>query len=224
MKVLLTGATGLAGAEALRQCVLDPNVERVFVLSRKPVSAESDKVEPIVHTDFTSYAGLESVLAASDACIFCLGIAQRLVSREAYERITFDFPVAAGRAILEANPRATFCFLSGQGADSAEKSRILFARVKGRAENALLAMSDRVFCFRPGFIRPVGPWPDGRSVLERAMGAIAPGVRKVFPGAAVDADELARAMLRVARDGAPSKILENRAIAELGRPTSGERA
>lgn len=74
-----------------------------------------------------------------------------------YTRMTYDLTLAAARAMVAANPRMTFCYVSGVGTDSTERGRTMWARVKGRTENALLALPfAAAYMFRPGYIQPVG--------------------------------------------------------------------
>lgn len=212
MNILLTGATGVAGSEALRVCLADPDVGRVTVLTRRPTGVAHAKLTELTLADFLDYAPILPQLAGHDACLWDLGISQSRVTREEYERITFDYTLAGARAMAAANPRFTFCFLSGRGADSAEHSRILFARVKGRTENALLALpAPTTYCFRPGFIQP-----DRATRLEDRLGAIvAPLARLVSRQFSIRTGALARGMLHVARHGAETRVLENAAIQAL---------
>jgi uncharacterized protein YbjT (DUF2867 family) len=217
MRVLLTGATGLAGSEVLRQCLADPAVSVITVLARRAPAERSDKLRFVLCKDFLDYSAVELAMRDHDACFWCLGVSQGQVgSRAEYERVTHDYAVAAAKVLFGHNPSLSFCFLSGQGADSREKSVLLYARVKGRAENALLAMAERVYCFRPGYIRPVVSWPY-KPWIERAYGAVVGALRPVFPSLVCDADVLGRAMIRAAQSGAPARVIENNAIVALGR-------
>lgn len=212
-RILVTGATGLAGSEVLRQALSDPEVARVTALARRRPKLTHAKLEVVLHEDFGSYADLAPRLRGHDACVWCLGVSQRDVRAKEYERITFDYAVAAAGAFYGANPDARFCFLSRRGADSSEKSRLRFARVKGKAENHLLRHFPRVYCFRPGYIRAV----HGRPLLSlgRVTDAVAKRVANVAPDHVVGADELALAMLHVAKRGALEQVLENSAILAL---------
>jgi uncharacterized protein YbjT (DUF2867 family) len=218
MNVLLTGATGVAGAGALRECLADAGVARVTTLTRRPVGVTAPKLQSLVLDSFLDYAPVRDALAGHDACLWCLGISQRRVTVAELEVITVDFAVAAAKAMAAANPRLVFCFLSGRGADSSERSRIPFARLKGRAENALLKLDlpGGVYCFRPGFIQPDVPF--GRMRWEDRLGTIvAPLLRRVSANFMISTADLARGMLRAARHGAPSHILENADIVKLVR-------
>ena len=212
MKIILTGATGVAGSEALRVSLADPDVTRVTVLTRRPTRVRHAKLTELTLADFLDYTPVQPQLADHDACLWCLGISQNRVTREEYERITFDYTLAGAHALAAANRQFTFCFLSGAGADSTEASRILFARVKGRTENALLALDAPItYCFRPGFIQPDRPVR-----FEDRLGAlVAPLARLVSRQFSIRATDLARGMLHVARHGAATRILDNATIQTL---------
>jgi uncharacterized protein YbjT (DUF2867 family) len=205
MNVILTGATGVAGSEALRQCLADAAVARVTVLTRRSTGVTHAKLTEVTLADFLDYGPVQPQLEGHDACLWCLGISQRLVTLEEYERITFDYALAGARAMAIANPRLVFCFLSGAGADSRERSRVTFARVKGRTENALLALAAPVtYCFRPGFIQPDVP----RRLEDRIGALVAPVMRLVSRQFSIRTADLAR-------HGAPTRILDNAATQAL---------
>lgn len=74
MKVILFGATGMVGQGVLRECLLDPDVERVLAIGRSPTSQRHDKLRELVLHDFSDFSGVESELSGYDACFFCLGV------------------------------------------------------------------------------------------------------------------------------------------------------
>ncbi|WP_158625246.1 NAD(P)H-binding protein [Corallococcus terminator] len=215
MRILLTGATGLAGSEVLRQALADADVERVTVLSRRPLALTHAKLDVVLHTDFTRYDSVVEKLTGHAACLWCLGTSQTQVTKAEYEVITYDYAVAAATAMAAANPALRFCFLSGRGTDSTEQSRTLFARVKGRTENELLRRVPETYCFRPAFIHPVQPHP-GTPLIARMLGPLAPLMKRMSHGWVADTDVLGRAMLKVAKQGAPKHVLENEDILRLG--------
>jgi len=218
MKLIITGATGTAGFDVLREALADPRVEKVVVLARKNPGIQSPKMKVLIHSDFLDYTKILSELKGHDACLWCLGVAQSDVSAEEYQRITYDYALTAAKVMGSINPKFTFCFLSGQGADSREKSRILFARIKGKTENALSALGHpKVFHFRPGYIHA----PENRSnkLLDKYLfRALAPLLYRIAPGAIISTFELAKAMINVAAKEFEKAILENNDIrtASLG--------
>lgn len=221
MRILLTGATGTAGSAALDVCLADPAVETVTVLLRRAPPVQHPKLKVVLHEDFANYGPIRETLTGQDACLWCLGVSQSDVSEAEYERITYDFAIAGASAMKEANPNLCFCFLSGKGADSAEKSRVLFARVKGRTENALAGLGlARYHAFRPGYIHPASPRPKPK-LAERAGTVLAPVLRWLAPDQMIDAPDLGRAMLQAAKHGADKTILENSDIRALAAAARG---
>jgi uncharacterized protein YbjT (DUF2867 family) len=212
MKIIITGASGTAGSETLHQALLDPEITEVIALVRKPTAVEHPKLKTIIHTDFLNYAGLETVFKNTDACIWCLGISQSKVSKDEYQVITFDYTMAAAKAMLAANPNFTFVFLSGMGADSKEKSRTIFARVKGKTENALQKLGfKKLVCARPGGIIPLkpnknAPW------FERYLSPI---MAFIAPAFTISTVQLGKSLIHLAKYGANKIILENKELKKL---------
>jgi uncharacterized protein YbjT (DUF2867 family) len=213
MKVILFGATGMVGQAALRECLLDPGVERVLTVGRSPTGQTHDKLQELVHANLTDYSPIAGKLAGYDACFFCLGISSAGMSEADYRRVTVDIAVAAARTLVKESPAMTFIFVSGTGADATGKSRTMWARVKGEAENAILALPFKAaYVFRPAFIRPMhGITSRTRSyrVLYAVIRPFVPLVSALLPGQVTTTERLGRAMLQVARNGAPKRTLES---------------
>jgi uncharacterized protein YbjT (DUF2867 family) len=219
MNVLLFGATGMVGQGVLRECLLDPGVELVVSIGRSASGVSDPKLREIVHADLTDYSTIESQLTGFDACFFCLGISSAGLNEEQYTRITYDITVRAAETLARLNPAMTFVYVSGAGTDSTEHGRTMWARVKGRTENALLRLPFKAaFMFRPGIIVPrFGA--RSRTALYRIPYAIArpvlPLLRWAFPNQVLTTDEIGQAMLIVVRHGAPKPVLEARDIRSL---------
>jgi uncharacterized protein YbjT (DUF2867 family) len=153
VNVVLFGATGMVGQGVLRECLQDPSVERVLAIGRSAAGQRHDKLRELVVRDFADFSSIERDLSGYDACFFCLGITSAGMSEADYRRVTYDIAMAAARALVKLNPGMTFIFVSGAGADSSEKGRVMWARVKGQTENALLALPFKgVYVFRPAAI------------------------------------------------------------------------
>ena len=221
MKVILFGATGMIGQGVLRACLDDPGVTRVLAVVRSATGVRDAKLTELVHKDFHDYGAIAGELAGYDACLFCLGVSSAGMDEAAYTKITYDVTLAAAAAVLAASPDIRFQYISGAGTDSSEKGRAMWARVKGRTENALLAMPFKaVHMLRPGYIQPV----DGivsKTPLYRAAYAIAgagfPLWKALAPKHVLTTTELGRAMVAIARDGAPKRVLESPDLVALGR-------
>ena len=216
MNVLLFGATGMVGQGVLRECLLDPGVTRILSVVRRPTAERDPRLAELVARDIGDLEAYEPRLAGVDACFFCAGVSSAGMSEAEYTRLTYDLTLAAARTVARAAPQATFIYVSGQGTDSTERGRSMWARVKGRTENALLALPFRAaYMFRPGFIQPLHGIRS-RTPLYRAiytvMGPVAGLLRRWAPGMATSTEQVGRAMLRVAREGYPKRVLETRDI------------
>jgi uncharacterized protein YbjT (DUF2867 family) len=217
MKVLLFGATGMVGQGVLRECLLDAHVTEVVTLGRTPTGVAHPKLREIVHRDMFDYATLESDLTGFDACFFCLGVSSFRMSEAEYTRLTYDMTMAAAKTLARLNPQMTFVYVTGAGCDSTEQGSSMWARVKGRTENALLRLPFKAaFMFRPGAIVPLHGVRSKTALYQTIYSLtrpVLPLVQRMFPNAIVTTEQVARAMLAVAKQGAPSPILESRDIA-----------
>jgi uncharacterized protein YbjT (DUF2867 family) len=216
MKVLLFGATGMVGQGVLRECLLDPGVEQVRIVSRSAAGVHHPKLREILHRDFLHYEGIESELSGFDACFFPLGVSAAGMKEEDYERITYGITMAAAETLCRLNPDMKFIYVSGAGTDGTERGRSMWARVKGRTENALLRLPfAAAYMFRPGLIQPMhGERP--KSTVYQAFYIIAKPLisllRRAFPEHVLTTEEIGRSMLIVARRGYPKPVLEIRDI------------
>jgi len=219
MKIILFGASGMIGQGVLRECLADPRVERVLAIVRQPLGRSHEKLRELVHGDFQDYACIESELSGYDACLFCLGVSSAGMKEADYRRITYGFTLAAAETLARLNPAMTFLYISGQSTDDTEQGRIMWARVKGATENALLRLPFRaVYLFRPGFIQPLHGIRS-RTRLYRLVYALArplfPLLKRLAPDALTTTEQLGRAMLRVAIEGYERPRLEMRDINRL---------
>ena len=216
MKVIVFGATGMIGQGALRECLLDPGVEAVLTVGRTATGQQSPKLREVVARDMSDLTSVADQLSGYDACFFCLGISSAGLSETEYRHVTYDIAVGAARILLARNPGLTFLFVSGTGADSTERGPLMWARVKGATENAILAMPFKAaYVFRPAFIQPrhgIQSRTKMYRVLYALLGPLFPVIKMVFPGQVSTTEEIGRAMIAVARGGAPKKVLENRDI------------
>lgn len=219
MDVVLFGATGMIGQGVLRECLLNPGVRRVVSIGRSATGQQHAKLREIVHANLDDLSALEPELTGLDACFFCLGISSAGMSEEEYSRVTYDYTMAVANTLVKLNPQLTFVFVSGAGTDSTERGRTMWARVKGRAENALLRMPFKAaYMFRPAIIQPMfGAKSRTKSyrVFYALTRPLLPLFRRLFPGSATTTEQIARAMIAVVERGAPQTILETAAINRL---------
>ncbi|HMU47844.1 MAG TPA: NAD(P)H-binding protein [Chitinophagaceae bacterium] len=217
MKLLITGATGLIGAEVVRQAITDDTIDEIIVLVRSQPEITNSKITVVRHNDFSDYTGLEEYFKKADALIWCLGISQTQVNRKQYEVITYEYTLACARFCLIANPSIRFVFVSGDGADRSEKSRTLFKKIKGKAENGLLSSGlKNLVIARPDAVRP-------RHKNKRAPFAyklvypLFPLVEIMAPSKVIWSDVLARALIKIGNQGYEKNTLENMELRVLGK-------
>jgi uncharacterized protein YbjT (DUF2867 family) len=224
MKVVLFGATGMVGQGVLRECLLDPEVESVLAVGRSATGQHHAKLRELIHEDFTDFSAIEGQLAGYDACFFCLGISASGMKEEDYHHITYDFTMAAAEALVRSSPGMTFIYVSGAGTDSTEQGRWMWARVKGKTENALLRLPFKaIYMFRPGYIQPLHGIVSKTRLYRFVYAVMAPLFplwRRLFPKYVITTEDVGRAMLQVAGRGARERVLENRELGELSRAYS----
>jgi uncharacterized protein YbjT (DUF2867 family) len=221
MKVLIFGATGMVGQGVLLECLRDTEVEFVVTLGRTATGVRDPKLREIVHRDLLNYGGMEESLAGFDACFFCLGVASTGMKETEYERVTYGFTLAAAEALSRVNPGMTFTYISGSGTDSTERGRVMWARVKGRTENALLRLPLNAYAFRPGFIEPMDGIQSKTPMYRmfyNVLGPLLPVLHRAFPNRILSTREIGQAMLAVARHGYDKRILETKDMRRVVGP------
>jgi uncharacterized protein YbjT (DUF2867 family) len=221
MKVLIYGATGMVGQGVLRECLGASDVELVQVVGRTAIRQQHPRLRELLTSDLAVTAGLESQLVGFDACFFCLGASSSGMNEARYTRLTHDLTLAVAQTLARLNPRMSFVYVSGAGADSSGKGRSMWARVRGRTENALLGLPFRAsYVLRPALIEPLhGIRSKTRSY--RWFYAVArplfPLLRAMLGDLVLDTRTIGQAMLTLVRRGAPRAVLEARDINALCR-------
>lgn len=215
MKVILFGATGMVGAGVLQECLRDDRVREVIAVVRSPLGKRHPKLRELVRTDFLDYSDAADHFRGADACFFCLGVTAVGKTEEEYHRLTFDITLAAARSLAALNPGMTFCYVSGQATDSSERGRTMWARVKGKTENALFRLPLKAYMLRPGYIQPLGGIRSKTRVYRvfyAAMAPLYPVLRRLTPNLVTTSETVGRAMIALAISGYPVPILEVRDI------------
>ena len=203
----------MVGQGVLRECLLDPDIEAVQTVGRSPTGVHNPKLREIVQPDLYHYSSIEAELKGFDACFFCLGVSSAGMSEQQYENLTYTLTLAAAEPLSRLNPAMTFVYISGAGTDSSEKGRMMWARVKGKTENALLRLPFKAaYMFRPGIIQPVHG-ARSKTTAYRVGYALAkpvlPLLRRLFPRYILTTEEIGRAMIQVAKRSAPKNVLES---------------
>ncbi len=214
----------MVGLGVLRECMLDPEVETVLAIGRNATAQQHEKLHEIVHNDLSDLSAIEGRLSGYDACFFCLGVSAVGMTEEAYRRVTYDLTISVARTLARLNPAMTFIYVSGSGTDSTERGRLMWARVKGKTENALLQMPFKaVYMFRPGYIQPLhGIRTKTRwyRAIYAVIGPLYPVWKFLFPKYVTTTECVGRAMLNVAKRGSPKSVLENQDIRSVCRDGS----
>jgi uncharacterized protein YbjT (DUF2867 family) len=217
MKIIVTGATGMVGSEVIRQAIIDNDITAITAIVRRPLEVNHPKLKTIIHQNFSDYSNLADIFKNNDACIWCLGISQNLVSKEAYIKITYDYTIAAAKNMLQANPEISFLFLSGEGADNTEKTRILFGRIKGKTENALMQIPfKKLYIARPGAIIPVHKQSNLPFIMKLQY-ALVKTFAWVKPSMVITSVELAKALLHIVKNDAGNGIISQQELKTLNK-------
>jgi uncharacterized protein YbjT (DUF2867 family) len=213
MKLILFGATGMVGQGALRECLLDPSVESVMVVGRKPTGQTHIKLREILHDDFWDFSKIAPELAGYDACLFCLGVSSVGMKEDDYRHLTYDLTLTAATTLARLNPQMTFVYVTGRGTDSTEHGGQMWARVKGKTENDLLKLPFKAaYMFRPAAIQPLHGiksktgWYQAIYTVATPLFSI---LKLIAPAYVTTTEQLGRAMIKVARDGYPKPVIES---------------
>jgi uncharacterized protein YbjT (DUF2867 family) len=212
VKVILFGASGMVGQGVLRECLLDSGVESVLAVGRTATGQQHPKLTEIVQKDLFDLSPVAEKLTGHDACFFCLGVSAAGMKEAEYRRLTFDLTLAVARVLMERNLDMTFLYISGSGTDSAERSRMMWARVKGQTENQLLKVGFKAaYMFRPGYIQPLHGVRTKTAWYRAFYVVLAPlyPLLKHVPKYVTTTECVGRAMIRVAREGFATPVLES---------------
>jgi uncharacterized protein YbjT (DUF2867 family) len=221
VNVLIFGATGMVGQGVLRECLAAADVAMVKTIGRTPTGQRNLKLQELVHAEMWNYDSIDDELTGFDACFFCIGGSSAGMDEQKYTHLTYDLTLAAARKLAQLNPQMVFVYVSGVGADSTEKSRVMWERVRGKTENALLALPFRaVYIFRPGMIQPLdgikSKTPAYRIFYTLAK-PILPLLRAALPRQILTTAQVGQAMLNAVRRGTAEKVLEPPQISLLSQ-------
>jgi uncharacterized protein YbjT (DUF2867 family) len=220
VNVLIFGATGMVGQGVLRECLAAADVGKVLTVGRTPTGVRHPKLQELVHAEMWDYANVEDDLKDFDACFFCIGVTSSTMNEEQYTHLTYDLTMAVASTLARLNPRMVFVYVSGAGADNSETSRVMWQRVRGKTENALLKLPFRgVYIFRPGMIQPVGV--KSKTTAYRWFYALTkpllPLLRAMLPDQILSTPQVGQAMLAAVRNGAQKRVLESPDINALSK-------
>ncbi len=207
----------MVGEGVMLECLENPAVDEVLLVSRRPYGASYPKLKECIAPDFMNLSAVADQLRGYDACFFCAGVSSVRKNEAEYTRLTYDLTLNFAQTLANLNPGMVFVYVSGAMTDSSEKGRVMWARVKGRTENALTRCGFRgVYNFRPGMMRAMRGQKNLPG-LYKALGWLFPIMRAVTPNQVSTLRDVGRAMIRCVTQGYPKPILEVRDINVLGK-------
>lgn len=200
MKLLLLGATGLVGQNALKLALADDRIKQVIAPVRRPIPQHPKLDAPIVDfeklNDGASWWSVDAVICAIGTTMKAAG------SRKQFYRIDHDYPLTFAR-VARRNGATAFVLNSAAGAD--ETSRFFYNRVKGEIERDIANLDfPSLTIVRPGLIGGERrEFRTGERLLEvvlRITGPILPRAWRINP-----AEKIASAMIEAAVAAIPGK-------------------
>jgi len=219
IKVIITGATGMIGKGILLECLDHEQISEVLIIGRSSIKMVHSKLKELIHKDFTNFNDVLDQLEGYDGCFFCLGVSASGMKEEQYRKITHDFTLTLAKALFEINPSMTFNYVSGEGTDSTEKSRMMWARVKGKTENDLLKLGfKQAYMFRPGAIIPL------RGIKSKTKSYqfmydyfmwLLKGIKAITPNSIVNTTQIGLAMINSVLKGYDKNVLRPKDIIAL---------
>ncbi|AXF86132.1 hypothetical protein DTO96_101873 [Ephemeroptericola cinctiostellae] len=212
LKIILTGSTGMVGEGVLFECLSNQAVDEVLMVNRKHYELKHPKLKELIVPDFFQIKSFAEQIKGYDACFYCAGISSVGLSEKEYAEITFDTTLHFAETLVEVNPSMVFIFVSGQNTDSTEIGRTMWARVKGKTENALGRLPfKKQYNFRPGAMLPV----KGQRNSKRLYQIAAQTIQLFSPKSILTLREVGIAMIHATLKGYPLRTLEIKDIKKL---------
>ncbi|HEY4789351.1 MAG TPA: NAD-dependent epimerase/dehydratase family protein [Bacteroidales bacterium] len=217
LKVIITGVTGMVGEGVLFECLEHPDIKQVLMVNRRPYELKHPKLKECIIPNFLHLDEFTDQLTGYDACFYCAGKSSIRMNEADYSLVTYDTTLHFAEKLLGLNPNMIFNYVSGSLTDSTEKGKLMWARVKGRTENALMRLQFKsVYNFRPGFMKPT-PGQKNIKAYYKIIGGLYPVWRVLFPGQISTMREVGLAMINSVRKGYSKQILEIRDIKALAK-------
>ena len=214
MKVIITGATGMVGEGVLIECLENKQVIEILSLSRKSCGMTHPKLKECLIPDFMNIEQYAMELSGYDACFYCAGVSSIGMDEEKFTKITYDTTLHVAKTLSQLNPDMVFTFVTGQGTDSTEHGKIMWARVKGKTENALMQLPFKgQYNFRPGFMKHFKEQKNVKTILK----VVSWFFPILFPKQSLTLQEVGRAMIQVVNKGYTKNVLEIQDIKKLGK-------
>lgn len=206
--VIITGATGMVGEGVLHMCLLAPQVAKVLIINRRSTGIHHPKLTEILHADFMNVEALSEVVRGYDACFFCLGVSSVGMKEATYYQLTYELTIGFARLLSNQNSNMTFCYVSGSGTYHSENGCLMWARIKGKTERALLQLPFKsVYLFRPAIIIPI-PGLQNTLKFYKFFGWLLPVLKVLWPNSICSLRAVGKAMIAAVINGYKSNILQ----------------
>lgn len=217
IRAIITGSTGMVGEGVLYECLNSDKVESVLVVNRRSCGYTHPKLTEVLYHDFMDITPIVHHLAGYNACYFCLGTTSIGKNEEVYTRNTYDLTMHFCTIVAEKNPGITICYVSGAGTDSTERGKLMWARVKGKTENAIMDLHNvHGFAFRPGIIKPTKGLKFTQKGYKYFMWAFSV-IRLFSKNGYCTLKEIGQAMINVSSGKYDKSILEVKDIIHLAK-------
>jgi uncharacterized protein YbjT (DUF2867 family) len=200
--ITILGASGTAGDGILEAALASPDVEEIRVITRRLTpriqeGIDAGKVDSTIHMDYLDYAAVRDKLIDVDAVFWAIGLSSIGIDEETYRKIHIAFPKSFVEQWLEVSTKPATSFHYVSSSDISSDSGAMWARVKVEAENTLFELAEdtglRVIAYRPDYIRPTAAEAHlGQDFLYWFFSPV---------GAAVEANDIGKAMIEVALRG-----------------------
>ncbi|MBC7370253.1 MAG: epimerase [Bdellovibrionaceae bacterium] len=212
MKVIIFGASGMVGQGVLRECLLDSEISEVLCVGRSALQITHPKLKQIHLPELDQLESQSGALSGYDACLFTLGATAAGKNEAEYSKINYELPVLIAHLLLKLNPGMSFGYVSGTGCDGTEKGPIMWARVKGKTENALMKMPFKsATMFRPGMILSKNGEVSSTKMYRYIYNATKPLhklIETFLPKYLVTTEQVGRAMIDAAKNLTGPNIFE----------------
>ena len=217
IKVIISGATGMVGEGVLFECLKHPDVSQVLIVNRRSYNINHPKLKECIIPDFFNLDEFTAQLTGYNACFYCAGVSSVGMKEPEYTRITYDTTIHFASKVASLNSNMIFVFVSGSLTDSSETGKIMWARVKGKTENALMKLPfKKVYNFRPGFMKATQGQKNIKSYYK-LIAPLYPVLRLIIPSQLSTMSDVGLAMINTVTKGYPKQILGIKDINSLAK-------
>ena len=219
MDVLITGSTGMVGKSVLYECIKDDRINKIYLINRSYSGITNSKISELVIKDFSLVKNLKSKIKGCDACFHCMGITSFGHNKKYYYEVTYEMTKLITDLIYEINPSAVMTYVSGEGTNAKENSKIAWANVKGKAENYILnkGLKDS-YMIRLGLLIPENGIKAKTRIYNFFYTMMVPfyPLMKMIPSITTSS-KLGKAMINCVYFPSEDKYLDNRKINKLSK-------